>query len=344
MNVDEITKKIIMEKLAGAGSSPDAQNGNGFSMTSSLEKIKSCAVNRSYRDIPADTKLQKVTRLVKRLMRRLTFWYVEPCMIQQTEYNTANALLSENILSELNRLNEQNRMLAERIAQLEKKENKINSELSFSQSGEDAIISYILNTLQLDIKKCRYLDLGANHAVHLSNTYKFYRQGARGVLVDANPELAEELRKERPEDTVVNRCISENPDSVLDFYILNGDGLSTPDYQFALKCIEENPSLEITKKISVESITVSQIADTYFPSQAPEIMSIDIEGNELEILKSIDFENFRPLVIICEMIEYRNGLTVGGKNKETADFMKSAGYEEFAFTGINSIFIDGRKG
>jgi hypothetical protein len=44
------------------------------------------------------------------------------------------------------------------------------------------------------------------------------------------------------------------------------------------------------------------------------------------------------------MIEYSKELTVGGKNQEIIGFMKSAGYEEFAFTGINSIFIDSRRG
>jgi len=344
MNFDETAKRIIMEKLAGAGTFlPDASESDGTSMGNALERMKITAVNRSYRDIPAENKLKKITRLFKRLVRRLTFWYVEPCMIQQTDYNTANNTLSAQIMSELEKMDSKNRLLEERMKELENSISVLSESLSFSQSGEDAVISYVLNTLHLDIKNCRYLDLGANHAVHLSNTYKFYRQGARGVLVDANPELAEELRRERPEDTVINRCISENPDCSLDFYILNGDGLSTPDYQSALKRIEENPSLEITKKIEVKSITVGEIIDTCFPDKSPEIMNIDIEGNELSILKTVDFQKFRPLIIICEMIGYRNGLTVGEKNTEIYSFMESVGYREFAFTGINSIFIDGRK-
>jgi hypothetical protein len=43
------------------------------------------------------------------------------------------------------------------------------------------------------------------------------------------------------------------------------------------------------------------------------------------------------------MIGYKNGLTVGEKDQEIMGFMKSSGYEEFAFTGINSIFIDSRR-
>jgi hypothetical protein len=125
---------------------------------------------------------------------------------------------------------------------------------------------------------------------------------------------------------------------------MSGDGLSTMDYEAAQSFIRENPELSIEKTITVDSITIGEIISTYFADKAPELLNIDIEGMELTVLKMIDFEKFRPLVIICEMIEYSKELTVGGKNQEIIGFMKSAGYEEFAFTGINSIFIDSRRG
>ena len=216
-----------------------------------------------------------------------------------------------------------------------------NFNMTFSQSGEDSIIQYICNTLGRKIGT--YLDLGANHAFYLSNTYNFYTQGARGVLIEANPELARELIEKRPEDIVINKCIAEKSGEKLDFYIMNGDGLSTTDYQSALNFIKENPALTITKTITVDSITINEIIDLYFPDSAPDIMNIDIEGMEFSILKMTDFEKFRPLIIICEMIEYRNGLPSGQKNYEILELMRKNDYREFAFTGINSIFIDTRQ-
>ena len=73
-------------------------------------------------------------------------------------------------------------------------------------------------------------------------------------------------------------------------------------------------------------------------------MNIDIEGMELAVLKMMNFEKFRPLVIICEMIEYKSVITIGEKNNEILEFMRKNDYQEFAFTGINSIFIDIRQG
>lgn len=394
---DELEKSVIMEKLSGSDETSAALSSAGVNpvMLDALERMNRTAVNRSYRAIPAVGFKGKVGRVIKRIMRKLTFWYVEPCMMQQTDFNCANTAFTAQVNSELNTMRaklrsfEQNELalnqlckdfeaLNERCEQRILELNRKNSELqavidstanrltnmekssflsgggssmmnninpddfciSFSQSGEDAVIRYIFRTLGINPSRIRYLDLGANHAAHLSNTYSFYLNGARGVLLDANPVLANELSEQRVGDVVINKCISDKADTKLDFYIMSGDGLSTMDYEAAQDYIRKNPALSIEKTISVDSITINEIIKEHFADKAPELLNIDVEGMELAIMKMIDFSSFRPLVIICEMIEYRNQLTVGEKNQEILDFMRSAGYEEFAFTGINSIFID----
>lgn len=365
---DSTETEIIMQKLSGiAESVPDTDfSGNGINikMLDSLDRMNRTSVNRSYRPIQSEGLKGKISCAFKRLIRRLTFWFVEPCMIQQTDYNSANNVFSAEVNSELNTLrlrldnieNLEKTEHSETIKRLERQIHEMNGQIaelhnvisnvniSFSQSGEDSIIKYIFSTLHKDIKNCTYLDLGANHAVHLSNTYGFYSKGARGVLLEANPELAEELMEQRPEDIVINKCLAEKSGEKLDFYIMNGDGLSTTDYQSVQNFIKENPALEIIRTVTVDSVTINEIISGYFPEKAPDIMNIDIEGMELAVLKMTDFEKFRPLVIICEMIEYRNGLTVGQKNQDIIDLMHGNDYEEFAFTGINSIFIDRRQG
>ncbi len=365
---DRLESEVIMKKLSGnitETSRPIFSGDINIKMLDSLDRMNRTSVNRSYRPITANGTVGKITKLFKRLMRRLTFWYVEPCMMQQTEYNSANNIFSAEVNSEINEMRSKlknmeklektiqnmSSHIEELRSQLDdlkknscilKETEKDEVKFSFSQSGEDNIIKYIFSTLGIDIKKCTYLDLGANHAVHLSNTYSFYTQGAKGVLLEANPELARELSEQRPDDIVINKCLSEKSGEKLDFYVMNGDGLSTTDYEAAQSFIKENPTLKIERTVSVDSITINEITEKYFPEKAPDILNIDIEGMELAVLKMTDFEKFRPLVIICEMIEYRNGLTVGEKNQEIIDFMHGKNYEEFAFTGINSIFIDKR--
>lgn len=422
---DEIKKEIIMEKLSASDTKKSEINDcNGEIdqiLLENLENMNANTVSTSYKEIPAEGFLKPIKYLVKKVIRRLVFWYVEPCVQQQNEYNMANTKFAAQVNSEINSINSINKNLNEQLIQLEQKSNEniydINQKqenfsqnqertmskvedlinkiefmklqlentntqlssmetqylelekkfysklselkyngvklddaylteddnvanLSFSQSGEDAIIRYIFSATGRKPSECKYLDLGANHAKYLSNTYSFYMDGARGVLVDANPKMTKELEAVRPEDIVLNRCISNRTDDKLDFYILSGDGLSTMDIESVKHCIQENPNIRIEQTISVESITIDQIIEQYFKDTTPDILNVDIEGMEMEVLNMIDFTKFRPFIIICEMIEYKSVLTIGEKSQEILDFMHEHEYEEFAFTGINSIFVD----
>ena len=214
---------------------------------------------------------------------------------------------------------------------------------SFSQSGEDMICEYVLKFLRTDISRVNYLDLGANHAKELSNTYKFYKMGGRGVLVEANPELIPELTENRKGDVILNNVIVPSDEAFkgsTDFYVLSGDGLSTLDYESAVKACEVNPEITIKQKYSVNTVTVSEILDRYF-KDGMDILNIDLEGIEYQILKEFDFSKIRPKIILLENIEYKPYLvTEKSFSQDAAELLKSNNYVEYAFTGINSIFLD----
>lgn len=386
---DNAARQVILEKLLdGEGAAPALTPAAGARLDA-LDAMNRTAVNRSYRDIPAGGLAGKLIRAAKRLVRRLTFWYVEPCMEQQSRFNGAAAAFAAHTNSELNRLEgaqketercrEDIAVLLRQIQQMqqaqqeqaqreqallsrqEHQERKLarletnlegcepammqqnkTMQFSFSQSGEDTICRFILAGLGIPPEERTYLDLGANHAKFLSNTYSLYLDGAKGVLVEANPVLCEELRQERPLDTVVERCICAQEGASLDFYILSGDGLSTMDPDAARGFIEENPDLTIERTVHVPSVTMESLIRTYFPDGAPAVMDVDVEGMEMEILRQIDFAAFRPIIIICEMIDYSRQFQIHEKNHEILRFMEENGYREYAFTGINSIFVDER--
>lgn len=216
-------------------------------------------------------------------------------------------------------------------------------EPSYAQCGEDGIIAYMMRVMGIPYAHCDYLDLGANHPKKLSNTYFFYEHGAHGVLVEANPDLIPALERERPRDVTLNRLIaSERGVEPKEFYIMSGDGLSTTERESVETALRENPDLFLVEKIKVPCVSVMELFEKYF-IYAPKILNVDVEGIEMEILQSIDFEKYRPLVIVVEMIPYKNYLVSGMKDHEVEDFLESKGYVEQAFTGINSIFLDTRS-
>jgi FkbM family methyltransferase len=227
------------------------------------------------------------------------------------------------------------------VSLLENGNKTIFDKKTYSQSGEDSIVAYIIHVLGIPFDSVDYLDLGANHAKELSNTYYLYSKGAKGVLVEANTDLIPELSYYRQRDTILNKCVDIESGKKIEFFVLNGDGLSTTDLEAANSFCETNPSLKIIDKRIVETISYSNIVEEYL-GKAPTVLSIDIEGKDMEILLSIDFENQRPLIIISEMVSYDIKLSHTSKKSDIKDFLESKDYDEYAFTGINSIFLDKR--
>ena len=262
------------------------------------------------------------------------------------KYHEANTVFQEWSRKEISALN---RKVDELYKALEKMnmedyldvdiQRNIHNKKTYSQSGEDAIISYVLNFIGIDLKKVRYLDLGANHAKELSNSYAYYENGASGVLVEANPELIDELKEIRPRDIIVNKAIAFGDEKNIDFYVMSGDGLSTVSLESAQEAMRANPEIYIKQTYNVETIKVNEILEKYF-KQGIDILSIDLEGIEEKILRQIDFEKFRPIIIVLENIEYHPYLVIGDRDDKAGEFLRGKNYIEYAFTGINSIYID----
>ena len=126
------------------------------------------------------------------------------------------------------------------------------------------------------------------------------------------------------------------------FYIVNIDGLSSFDLGIIEEAKKQNISIEIENKVKVPVYTLDDIYINYFAT-VPTIVSLDVEGIELDILKSSDFEKYRPVIFIIESIEYSGSKLALTKREEILNFMREKGYVEYAFTGVNSIFIDKRR-
>ncbi len=214
------------------------------------------------------------------------------------------------------------------------KKRSSNYKKSYSQSGEDLIVKYIFNVL--GIKKPGYIDIGAHHPYYLSNTALFYENGSRGINIEPDPFLIKAFIQHRKEDTNLNIGISDKK-SVLDFYIINDAVLNTFSREEAENyCKEGNYHITDQKQIQVD--TISSVLTTYNKGMFPEFLSIDAEGVDELIVKSMNLmENF-PVVICIEPISFSNSGN-GEKNHELIEFIKSRGYLLYADTYINSIFV-----
>ena len=228
---------------------------------------------------------------------------------------------------------------------------KVNGELhsennddneSFSQCGEDQILEFIFNACKRDVHSINYVDIGCNRYNELNNTYKFYKLGGKGVLLDANPKFIGDVKQYRPNDIPLNAGIGVKSGEKLTFYSLNWDWLSSFNYEFVKKTIEESPWVKVEEEIEVPIVTLTDLFEKYC-ERIPDFVSIDVEGDELGILQSVDMNKYRPLVYIVETIDYKEKIDLNNKRTDIIDYMKSVGYHEYAFTGVNSIFIDSKQ-
>ncbi len=208
------------------------------------------------------------------------------------------------------------------------------SKLSFSQTGEDCIINFAFN--HIGIQKPSYIDIGAHHPFRLSNTALFYNRGSRGINIEPEVNLFNAFLKHRPKDINLNIGIADKPNS-LEFYLMSDPGLNTFSKEEALR-MEKAGKGKIIKQMNIAVDTVINVIDKYCGGKCPQLMSIDVEGFDEAILKSIDFEKIAPVVICAETIDFEE---TGEKSRKfrITDLLLSKGYFVLADTTINTIYI-----
>jgi hypothetical protein len=73
--------------------------------------------------------------------------------------------------------------------------------------------------------------------------------------------------------------------------------------------------------------------------RTPDLVSLDVEGLDLDILRSIDFSRYRPHVFCVETVSYAERDGSGVKNAPIHELMLQSGYKLYADTYINSIYV-----
>lgn len=208
---------------------------------------------------------------------------------------------------------------------------------AYSEHYEDLFIDCIFKLIGIN-DNITYLDLGANHPIYCSNTYRFYDRSNGGVLVEANPELKSFIQFTRPNDILINKAITLDGKPVR-FNRLAQLGLSTVKYESINKdTLKRFPQFRIRKSYDVDGIKINDIVN--FFENGCDLLSIDLEGMDWDILQSIDFDEFRPKIVVAET---GNTEIYGQHNRDDfTTFFNENGYCLFENVSINSIYFDER--
>jgi len=204
---------------------------------------------------------------------------------------------------------------------------RMGAKLSFADAGEDTIVWMLLR----HIDKVSYMDIGAHEPIHSNNTYLFYKKGGRGVLVEPNVDLIPALRGLRPRDTVLNIGIGGTEQREADYYCFKPNWLNTFDKEIVDQTIKDGAVLK--KVVKMPLVPINRVIEEHLHGEAPDFLSIDTEGLDFAILKSMDFQRFQPKVICAETIPEANW------DSEITRFLTTKDYRPRAVTYYNTIYV-----
>ncbi|QPH85590.1 FkbM family methyltransferase [Campylobacter concisus] len=200
---------------------------------------------------------------------------------------------------------------------------------SYSQEGEDMILKRLFGGQKFGF----YVDVGAHHPKRFSNTYYFYKKGWSGINIDAMPGSMIAFDKFRPRDINIEKPISDKK-QILTYYAFNEPALNTFSKELAVEYEKENYFIKFTRDI--ETTTLEDILDRNLPrNQDIDFLSVDVEGLDLMVLRSNNFEKYKPKIVLIEILG--NSFSEIENNK-IADYLRQYGYSIFAKT-VNTVFF-----
>ena len=201
---------------------------------------------------------------------------------------------------------------------------------SYAQEGEDLVLRRLFE----DQPSGFFVDVGAHHPRRFSNTYLFYRAGWRGINVEPNPDLTPMFGRERPRDITLELGVSDVA-GVLTYYRFNDGALNTFDSELA----REREGLRGYRIVGTAELRVARL-DEILAQHLPagtkiDFLSVDVEGHDVHVLRSNDWERFRPRIVLAEAL----GTSLADASSSPVHvLLERQGYELFGKT-VHTLFF-----
>jgi FkbM family methyltransferase len=138
-----------------------------------------------------------------------------------------------------------------------------------------------------------FVEVGANHPITGSQSWHLEQAGWTGVLVEPQPDLAAKLITTRSAKVFAVACTSPGH-----------TGQSMPLHVAgALSSLDRNrmaPGARPQQVIAVPTRTLNEILEEAEAPVPIDLLSIDVEGHELEVLSGLDLDHWQPRLILLE--------------------------------------------
>lgn len=184
---------------------------------------------------------------------------------------------------------------------------------------------YLENNVFKGYKNGFFMDVGAHDGVLLNNTLYFEKYNNwTGINVEPIKSVYDKLAANRPTSTNLN-CAVSDVDGTAQFYCNTGytemlSGLKNHyDERHLHRLNKENREHNTTTKvIDVDTKRIETICDTYNITRI-HYLSIDVEGAEFNVVKSINFDK-----VFIDVIEFENNYDDVGQ--PIIEYLKTKNY------------------
>lgn len=197
---------------------------------------------------------------------------------------------------------------------------------SYAQKGEDVLLRRIF-----DRSNGFYVDMGAAHPEIHSVTKYFYDRGWQGINIEPLPQAAEHLRHARPRDTTIQCAIGAEAGEADLFVSTKAPGLTSLDPDISQ--VHKQDGYPMTRSTTLVE-RLDTILDQYCTTPI-DFLKIDAEGFEQAAVESMDFDRWRPRVVV---IEATWPLTDTPSHQGWEPLIIRAGYQLAQFDGLNRFY------
>lgn len=200
--------------------------------------------------------------------------------------------------------------------------------VSYSQNFEDIML---YRALQNSDERF-YIDIGAWDPDKDSVTKLFYERGWSGINIEPSRTYFRKIERKRPRDINLNVAVGGSPGE-LDFVEIPGSGLSSLKEDALIRA--KKFGFEV-KKYRVSVKTLMSIVADHCAKAGVAFLKIDVEGLEKEIIESVDWTSFRPLIVVVEAIHPDTGAPTWESWEKT---LLESRYKSVWFDGLNKFYL-----
>lgn len=187
----------------------------------------------------------------------------------------------------------------------------------------------------------RFVEVGAFDCYHWSNTYGLAQAGWHGLAIEPNPEFFDGCKKlyANNHNIILEQCCIGRHNGTIKLYL--GGSLSTIK-RGIIATYNSIPGMDFTglkddNFIECPVYTLDTILRKYDYRPNFEVLSIDVEGAELDVLSGFSLEYYQPKMIIIEVHEHHQDKRLSGKARKVDKILRR--YEKIYSDHINNIYV-----